>query len=204
MNLPFSQACENNKQSILAILQTAFRNCSNILEIGTGTAQHAAFFAEQMPWLIWHCSDQADYIDGINARCEQAQLANLRKPFELDVRKKPWPTCENIDGVFSANTCHIMSWSTVEIFIQGVSEAFTGNGVFCLYGPFNYNNAFTSNSNAQFDLWLKQRDPLAGIRDQEAITALAVSVGLHLENDFAMPANNRLLVFKKTCSHCSL
>ena len=195
--LPFSQACENNKQPILQILQTAFRNCKFILEIGSGTGQHAVFFAEQMPWLIWQTSDQVEYLDGINAWCDQAQLANLKKPLVLDVTQKPWPHINAVDGIFSANTCHIMSWSMVEDFFEGVGNTLKSGGRFCLYGPFNYHGQFTNDSNARFDQWLKQRDPLSGIRDHEAIVALAAKAGLTLLEDHAMPANNRTLVFHR-------
>ena len=193
--LPFSQACENNREPILQILQNAFHNCTNILEIGSGTGQHAVFFAEKMPWLIWNTSDQAEYLDGISAWCDYAQLDNLRKPFELDVTQKPWPEINNIDGIFSANTCHIMSWPMVEDFIDGVGKTLNSGGMFCVYGPFNYHGNYTSDSNARFDQWLKQRDPLSGIRDQEAVVALAEKAGLTLLDDHAMPANNRMLVF---------
>jgi SAM-dependent methyltransferase len=195
--LPFSQACENNKQPILTILQTEFSNCKSILEIGSGTGQHAIFFAEKMPWLIWQPSDQKTYLMGIAHQREKSSLTNLLAPIELDVSIQPWPSLETIDGIFSANTCHIMSWAMVEDFIAGVGKTLISGGIFCLYGPFNYQGKFTSDSNAQFHASLKQRDALSGIRDYEAILRLAEINNLHAHADHAMPANNRLLVFQK-------
>jgi cyclopropane fatty-acyl-phospholipid synthase-like methyltransferase len=197
MPLPFSQACENNKQPILDILEAEFSGCCHIVEIGSGTGQHAVFFAEKMPWLIWQPTDQSEYLAGINAWLHQARLSNLRTPVELDVTQKPWPQFTETDGIFSANTCHIMHWPMVEDFISGVGKLLGKNGKFCLYGPFNYHGNFTSESNEHFDQWLKQRDPLSGIRDQEAILILAKNAGLELIADHAMPANNRLLVFSR-------
>lgn len=195
--LPFSQACENNKQPIYNVLQSAFAQCSHILEIGSGTGQHAVFFASMMPWLQWQPSDRSENIESIQQWRDHAQLENLAAPIELDVTQQIWKTPDTIDGIFSANTCHIMSWSTVQMFFKGVSKTLKSNGKFCVYGPFNYNGDYTSPSNAQFDVWLKNRDPLSGIRDQEQIVSLALSVNLELEADHAMPANNRLLVFRK-------
>jgi SAM-dependent methyltransferase len=195
--LPFSQACENNKQPILNILQSIFASCKSILEIGSGTGQHAIFFAEKMPWLTWQPSDQKTYLMGIAHQRENSALTNLLAPIELNVSTQPWPSLETIDGIFSANTCHIMSWAMVEDFIAGVGKTLISDGIFCLYGPFNYQGKFTSESNAQFDAWLKQRDNLSGIRDYEAMLVLAEKNGLQQQADHSMPANNRLLVFKK-------
>jgi SAM-dependent methyltransferase len=117
-------------------------------------------------------------------------------PFALHVCKDAWPTAR-YDAVFSANTAHIMSWPEVECFFAGVGQALDAGGVLCLYGPFNYNRHYTSESNARFDQRLKQRDPLSGVRDFEALQALAGKAGLQLKEDYAMPANNRTLVWSK-------
>ncbi|HSB97384.1 MAG TPA: DUF938 domain-containing protein [Spongiibacteraceae bacterium] len=196
MNKPFSQACENNKQPILTVLQQAFAGVDRVLEIGSGTGQHAVFFAEAMPWLIWQPSDRAEHLPGIRAWREEAALGNLAPPLELDVDASPWPIAATA-AVFSANTAHIMSWPSVERFIAGVGVLVRSGGVFCLYGPFNYGGHYTSASNAQFDAWLRDRDPLSGIRDFEAIEHLARAAGFVLHADRPMPANNRTLVWHK-------
>jgi SAM-dependent methyltransferase len=196
MEKPFSQACENNKQPILSVLRSALADVRNVLEIGSGTGQHAVFFAHAMPWLSWQPSDRVENLPGIRAWCDDTRLANLREPIELDVEMATWPVLQ-ADAVFSANTAHIMSWPAVESFFAGVGSVLASGGVFCLYGPFNYGGAFTSASNAQFDSWLKNRDPRSGIRDFEALDALARAAGLALQSDNAMPANNRTLVWRK-------
>ena len=196
LNKPFSQACENNKQPILTVLQQAFADIDRVLEIGSGTGQHAVHFAAAMPWLHWQPSDRAENLPGIRAWCADAGLHNLAPPLELDVMVSPWPAIVT-SGVFSANTAHIMSWPAVETFVSGVGACVPSGGRFCLYGPFNYQGRYTSASNAEFDTWLRSRDPLSGIRDFEAIERLAQAVGFVLEADHPMPANNRTLVWRK-------
>ncbi|MGI2121448.1 DUF938 domain-containing protein [Shewanella baltica] len=200
--LPFSQACENNKAPILAVLTQAFSLNQHVLEIGSGTGQHAVFFAANLPHLIWQTSDQAEYIEVISARCEQEgglfnAGANLALPLILDVTA-PWPVeglTPDIDSVFTANTLHIMSKNMVEAFFTGLGLYLPQLKTLCIYGPFNYQGEFSSDSNRQFDSFLKQRDPASGIRDIEWICSLASNQGLTLEQDVAMPANNRLLHF---------
>lgn len=193
---PFSQACENNKQPILDIIRPLMSQLDLVLEVGSGTGQHAVHFAGHMPALRWQPSDQAEYLPGIRAWRDWAALPNLLAPLELDVRSQQWPV-SNFNGLFSANTAHIMAWQQVEEFFAGIGRHLAPGGVFCLYGPFNYGGQFTSQSNARFDLWLKDRDPLSGIRDFEAIETLAKAAGLELVADHAMPANNRLLHWQK-------
>ncbi len=195
LNKPFSQACENNKQPILTVLREAFAEVPFALEIGSGTGQHAVHFAANLPHLVWQPSDQRDYLEGIAAWCDEARLSNLRHPLELDVYQ-PWPI-SSTPAVFSANTVHIMHWSGVEALFAGLGRVLDANGVFCLYGPFNYEGRYTSDSNADFDQWLKARDPGSGIRDIEAIVKLAETAKLSLREDHTMPANNRLLEFVK-------
>ncbi len=195
MEKPFSQACENNKQPILDLISPIFSRHKQVLEIGSGTGQHAVFFAAHMPHLQWQCSDQADYIPGIKAWIEDAALSNINEPLELDVMK-PWPVSK-VPAIFSANTVHIMHWHQVEAFFEGIKVHLSVSGDLCLYGPFNYQGNYTSDSNARFDQWLKQRDPGMGIRDIEGIGALAGAAGLTLQSDHPMPANNRLLHFIK-------
>ncbi|MDX1812748.1 MAG: DUF938 domain-containing protein, partial [Gammaproteobacteria bacterium] len=147
---PFAESCEQNKQPILEILLSEFSNKQNILEIGSGTGQHAVFFAENMPHLRWHTSERSENIPGIHAWLADANAKNIVPPFELDVNESHWPDIK-FDGIFSANTVHIMAWQEVEKMFEGIGSIIAENGVFCLYGPFNYNGKFTSESNARFD-----------------------------------------------------
>lgn len=193
---PFAESSEQNKLPILEVLKRSFKNTSSVLEIGSGTGQHAVFYAEQFPDLTWYASDQPDYLSGIQMWINESEVNNISGPLLLDVNQSSWPV-KHVDGVFSANTVHIMSWHSVQNMFSGVGEVLISDGVFCLYGPFNYNGKFTSESNARFDLWLKQRDSLSGVRDFEALQNLAKTAGMTLVEDNEMPANNRLLVWKK-------
>lgn len=195
MNKPFSQACENNKVAILAALADSFSASKTVLEVGSGSGQHAVFFAPNMPWLSWQTSDILINHQGISQWLREFPTGNLLHPIELDLNH-PWPI-EKIDAIYTANTLHIISWPLVQAFFSGVSQHLNQHGKCCIYGPFNYQGQYTSESNAGFDIWLKERDSQSAIRDIEAILALAENVGLSLENDHAMPANNRLLVFQK-------
>ncbi len=196
MQRPFSQACENNKNPILDILRHSFADIAEVLEIASGTGQHAAFFAAQLPHLRWQCSDVADNLPGIQAWIDWAQLPNLPAPLTLDVTQRPWPM-QQVQAVFCANAVHIMSWSAVQAMFAGLEEILSEHATVVFYGPFNYAGRYTSDSNAAFDQWLQARDPASGIRDFEAIVALASSIKLELRADHAMPANNRTLHFQR-------
>lgn len=193
---PFSQACENNKTAILQVLQEVFTGPAEILEIGSGTGQHAVYFGEYMPHVNWQPSDQKQYLAGCRLWVNEAGLANVRQPLELDVRTSPWPVSQ-CEGVFSANTAHIMHWPVVEAMFMGIAKILVCNGRFCLYGPFKYRGRHTSGSNARFDEDLKQRDAGMGIRDLDALHQLALECNLILEADHPMPANNRTLVWRR-------
>lgn len=197
MSKPFSQACDNNKAPILQVLKQAFSDVSQVLEIGSGTGQHAVFMAKHLPHLQWQPSDQAIYLPGVKLWCNEYTGDNLQPPVELDVTQTPWPEIA-ADGVFSANTLHIMSWAMVEAFFNGVEALLPKEGKLCIYGPFNYQGRYTSESNQAFDTFLRERDPLSGIRDFEAVAELAQSAGFVLVKDHAMPANNRLLEWCKS------
>jgi len=192
---PYAPACDRNRDPILAVLREHFADRKTVLEIGSGTGQHAAHFAAALPWLAWQCADVADNLPGIRMWLKEAGLANTPPPLELDVGGT-WPT-QRFDAVFSANTLHIMGWPEVEAFFAGVDQALTAHGMLVVYGPFNYGGSYTSDSNRAFDAWLKARDPASGIRDFEAVDALARSIGLQLLADVAMPANNRTLVWRR-------
>jgi len=198
INKPIADSCIQNQAPILSIIKPLFANSKAVLEVGSGTGQHAVFFAQALPHLIWHTSDVSENHPGINLWLEDTHLANTRPPIVLDVSQSNWPTTQ-IDAVFSANTAHIMSWRDVELFFYGVGQLLETDGLFCLYGPFNYNGRFTSDSNAQFDQWLKQRNPKSGIRDFEALNRLADAGNMTLQDDYEMPANNRILCWKKGC-----
>ena len=193
---PYSESCDQNRDPILAVIQPLFSACRELLEIGSGTGQHAVFFAQQMPHLIWHTSDRRENHAGICLWLHEAGLPNTRLPLALDVSHDHWPQ-RQFDAVFSANSVHIMCWRDVEAMFAGVGQVLEEGGVFALYGPFNYNGEFTSESNARFDLWLKERDPLSGVRDFEALDQLARQAGMRLLNDDEMPANNRILSWVK-------
>ncbi len=196
MSKPFSEPAERNRAPILAVLERVFADRHAVLEIGSGSGQHAVHFAAALERLVWQPSDVPDNLPGIRLWIEEAGLANLRDPIPLDVNDERWPDLP-VDAAFSANTAHIMSWSEVQKVIAGIGRLLPAGGVFALYGPFNYGGRYTSESNARFDASLKARDPRSGIRDAEAVVAAANAAGLALEEDNAMPANNRLLVFRK-------
>jgi len=194
---PFSEACEENKHPLLEVLINYLKDQTSVVEIGSGTGQHAVFFAGQFPNLTWHCSDLLEYHSGIKQWIADYPGNNIRNPQVLDVLQPNWPF-EQIENVFSANTTHIMSWPMVLALIEGVGKRLIPGGHFILYGPFNYHGKFTSQSNAQFDLFLKNRDPLSGIRDFETLNTLAEQQAMKLVKDYEMPVNNRCLVWKKS------
>lgn len=196
MQKPFSQACENNKESILEILRDAFVDVVRVVEVGSGTGQHAIFFARKMPWLVWQTTDLPEHHAGICSWLEEGP-ANALWPLTLDVMSDQWPV-DGADGVFTANTLHIFSWEAVQAFFHGAGKCLLQGGVLCVYGPFNYGGNYTSESNANFDLWLRQRDPRSGVRDFEAVEQLATAAGFKLGSDNPMPANNRLLCWRRS------
>ncbi|MCK5829547.1 MAG: DUF938 domain-containing protein [Methylococcales bacterium] len=196
MNKSFSQACENNKEPILQVIKTIFLESTTVWEIGSGTGQHACHFAHHLPHLNWQPTDRKENLKGIDCWVEESGLSNLKPSLALNVLDKKWP-CQSIDALFTANTLHIMSWHEVACFFSGLNAYLTKNAQVCIYGPFKYKGQYTSESNKQFDHWLKTRDPNSRIRDFEEIEKLATTANLKLKNDFSMPANNRLLVFQK-------
>jgi cyclopropane fatty-acyl-phospholipid synthase-like methyltransferase len=194
--LAFSEACERNKYPILNVLRVALAPCRNVLEIGSGTGQHAVYFACELPQLRWQPSETAENLDVLRARIDAEAPPNVAAPVRLDVREHPWPFAR-LDAVFSANTLHIMSWQSAHDFFRGVGEVLNSAGVLAVYGPFRYAGRYTSESNAAFDRYLKERDPSSGIRDFEAVDGLARKEGLELDSDHAMPANNQTLVWRR-------
>jgi SAM-dependent methyltransferase len=191
-----SEACERNKDPILRVLANVLVRSRVVLEIGSGTGQHAVHFATHLPHLTWQPSDRADYLPGLRGRIAHDGPSNLRPAIEVDVHNLPWPVGP-VDAIFTANTLHIMEWAAVEDLFRGTSSVLSAAGVFCIYGPFRYAGRYTSASNAEFDKYLRARDPRSGIRNFEDVNILAVEQGLHLLEDHAMPANNQLLVWRK-------
>lgn len=193
---PFSQACENNQAPIYAHLQSFFSDRTNVLEVGSGTGQHAVYFGSRLKQLTWQCGDLLENHSGIQQWLNEANLSNVLPPLELDAEAERW-NVGLFDAIFSANTLHIMSWQQVVNTFQHFADVLAPSGKLAIYGPFNYQGQFTSDSNAQFDQWLKQQVPHRGIRDFEKINQLASDIGLSLLFDHAMPANNRLLGWQR-------
>lgn len=203
---PHAPSCDRNKDPILQVLRETFADRRRVLEIGSGTGQHAVHFAAAMPGLTWQCSDAHGYLPGIRMWLDEAGLANTPAPFPLQAVATPVPhfapalppdRAEPYDAVFSANTLHIMGWTEVEAFFAALPTLLVDDAVVTIYGPFNYGGKYTSASNRDFDVWLKERDPRSAIRDFEAVDGLARAVGLQLFGDVAMPANNRMLFWRR-------
>ena len=193
---PFSPASERNRIPIMKLLRPLFAGIESVLEIGSGTGQHAVFFGAQMPHLTWQTSDLPENHPAIRMWLEEAALPNVQPPLVLDVDADPWPV-EQVDAVFTANTLHIVPWSSVENMFTGVARVLNAKGLFCAYGPFSYEGRHTSESNARFDLSLRGQNARSGIRDFAQVCELAEGNDLSLQDDYALPANNRLLVFRK-------
>jgi SAM-dependent methyltransferase len=196
MSKRFSPACDRNRDPILAVLRNVLKDCRHVLEIGSGTGQHAVFFGKQLPHLIWQPSDLPDNHPGIRAWLQEAGLPNVLPPITLDALSADWPQGP-FDAVFSANTCHIMAWQEVEGMFDGIGRVLRPGGVLCIYGPFKYGGSFTSASNEQFDASLRAQAPHMGMRDIESVKQLASARELIFQADYPMPANNRLLEWQR-------
>jgi len=195
MDKPFSEACERNKAPILQCLQPLYAPLRSVFEVGSGTGQHALHFAAAMPHLRWQCSETPAQLDLLQRGLAGHGLANLPPPLSF-AAGQPWPA-EPADAVFSANTLHIMGWDEVQQLFAGLAGWLPAQGLFTVYGPFNYGGRFTSDSNARFDTSLRATDPRRGLRDFEAVDALARAAGLRLLEDCAMPANNRCITWRR-------
>ena len=193
---PYAPACEKNKGPILDVLRRVFDDADDVLEIGSGTGQHAVWFAAGLPHLVWRPSDLPYCHAGIDAWIEDARLDNVERPLALDVARRPWPIAR-AGGVFSANTAHFMHWTEVVAMFGGTAEVLPPGARFALYGPFARDGRHTSASNAAFDRSLRAYDPEMGVRDITELEHVAAEGGMVLEEDVAMPANNRTLVWRK-------
>lgn len=196
----FSQAAENNKTPILDALRSVLANHSRVLEVGSGSGQHAFHFAANLPQVTWQPSDRGDYLNALVRNIAELAPANVLPPIELDLERGFNPAAagtEPFDCVYAANVIHIARQELGEVLIKGAGECLARGGLLLLYGPFKYGGEFTTPSNADFDVWLKDRDPDSGVRDIEWASGIAANAGLVLLQDRPMPANNQLLIFGK-------
>jgi hypothetical protein len=193
--LPYSDACERNKGPILEVLQKEFAGCTHVLEIGSGTGQHAVHFALALPDIVWQPSELPELMPALRKRIFNEGPTNLRAPVAIDVTETPWDV-RKVDGIFTANTLHIMHWPQVEAFFAGLPAVAKAGCVLAVYGPFRYAGAYTSPSNESFDRMLRARDPQSGIRDFDEVDALARRAGFEFKADYPMPANNQTIVWR--------
>lgn len=197
MTKPYSAACDRNKDPILNVLKEHIDPADRrLLEIGSGTGQHAVYLAPQFPWLEWFPTDLSNNLAGINEWLKEAGVPNIHSASRLDVSKDDFPKLK-FDVVFTANTFHIMHWKDCKTLMKLLGHRLREGSRAMIYGPFKYHGAFTSESNQQFDQSLKVRDPLSGIRSFEDVNANMEKNGFQLVHDYEMPANNRMLVYKR-------
>ncbi|MCM2348948.1 MAG: class I SAM-dependent methyltransferase [Bacteriovoracaceae bacterium] len=197
MEKPYSAACERNREPILEIMKDVItRDEKRLLEIGSGTGQHAVYFAPQFPWLEWYPTDVAENLKGMKLWFDEFKIPNIKAPVRLDVSKDDFPKLK-FDVVFTANTFHIMHWKECKSLMKLLGHRLRENSKVMIYGPFKYGGAFTSPSNEEFDQQLKTRDPSSGIRSFEDVNNGMIKNGFELVFDYDMPANNRLLVYKR-------
>lgn len=178
------------------MLRQELASATTVLEIGSGSGQHALFMAENLPHLKWLPSEKPELVDDLQQNISSSHLGNISEPISIDVNRLPW-NVSPVSAIFSANTLHIMSLESVSNFFVGIGDALMVGGKLCVYGPFRYKGDFTTLSNAQFDRWLKEQDPVSGIRDFELLEQRAARQGLKLMQDHQMPSNNQLLVWQK-------
>lgn len=194
MEKPYAPSTEKNRDPILAVLREVFADRRQVLEIGSGTGQHAIHFCAQLPHLIWQTADRPDFLPGIRAWLAEAALPNAMPPLEFDVLG-PWPGAR-YDAIYSANTLHIMSWPAVEALFAGLPDVLLPGGMLFIYGPFMVDGRHTSESNARFDRMLRETAPHQGVRDVADLDALARQVGLALVEQREMPSNNFVLLWR--------
>ena len=195
-NKQFSPASARNREPILAALGPLLDGCRSVLEIGSGTGQHAVHFGAALPALTWQTSDLLANHRSILAWLQEAALPNVLPPLSLDAGAADWPRGP-FDAVYTANTSHIMSWPEVQGMFRGIGQVLAPGGMLCIYGPFNRNGQYTAPSNAQFDASLKAQAPHMGLRNMEDIDALARAQQLTLVADLPLPANNNLLAWRR-------
>lgn len=207
MDKPYSPACERNAEPILAVLRERLMDRRTVLEIGSGTGQHAVHFAAALPHLRWQTADVDAHLPGIRMWLDEAALANTPVPITLDVNDDAWPRVARdaigdaggggYDALFTANTLHIMGWAEVQRLFDALPGVMQPGALLIVYGPFNDEGKFSSPSNEAFDATLRAMNPKRGIRDLQAVDALARGAGMSLLEDRAMPANNRCVVWQR-------
>ncbi|MCB0376935.1 MAG: DUF938 domain-containing protein [Bdellovibrionales bacterium] len=193
---PYAPSCDKNTDPILEVLKLYLPEQKSLLEFGAGTGQHAIAMAPHFPNIVWTISDREENHKGIQLWLQDFPRVNLRGPLSFDIDRDTFPE-GHFDTVFTANTLHILSWEQNLKLYSLLGESLPNESLFLVYGAFNYNGNFTSESNQRFEQWLKNRDPKSGIRDFESVSSELFKVGFDLIRDHEMPANNRLLVFKK-------
>lgn len=195
-DLPVVDSCLRNQRPILDVLGQFLPKNARVLEIGSGTGQHAAYMTEHLPGICWQPTEMSERLDEITLWQQHCNRAGFLPPLELDVCQDIWPA-RDFDAVFSANVVHFVSWPEVERLFVGVARCLNAGGLLMLYGPYNYDGQFTSEGNIALDGWLRERNPESGIKDFEQVLLLARKHHLHLRADEEMPSNNRMLVFQK-------
>lgn len=194
----YSPAAENNKSSILSVLENYLCDGDRVLEIGSGSGQHAIHVSSALQNVLWQPSDRAVALPLLRANIREYGTPNLSEPIEINLGHLPESSRTPTQCVYSANVMHIVSKPLGGRLIRWAGEILVDRGFLILYGPYKYDGEFTTQSNADFDLWLKDRDPHSGIRDFEWVTQLATQAGLGLIEDHSMPANNQCLIFQKS------
>lgn len=192
---PYAISCDRNSEPILDALKELLKGRQSMFEVGAGTGQHAIFMAPHFPEMIWTLADLEDRHEGIKVWLHDFPRANVRGPMLYSAGDSPWPEGD-IDVVFTSNTLHIMAWETCLKLFDDLQNLRSG-ALFIVYGAFNYQGEFTSESNKKFEAWLKDLNPLSGIRDFEKVSDELCKRNFELLEDREMPSNNRLLVFKK-------
>ena len=195
----FSQAADNNKAAILAVLAEWLPQQAKLLEIGSGAGQHAIYMAAALNHVHWQPTDRASVLPVLTSNIAEYGTANILRPTALDLATQTWPA-QTFDCVYSANVMHIVSSELGENLICSAAKMLAADGLLALYGPYKYAGVFTTPSNADFDLWLKARNAQSGIRDFEWVHDLAARSGLRLMADQRMPANNQMLIFKASAN----
>ena len=197
MDKPYSPAADRNKDFILEVLKQYITTEGRLIEIGSGSGQHAVHMAKSLPDVQWVTTDQPEYHEGINAWVEEAKLSNLHGPKKLTIGTDDFPDKKPFNFAYSANTLHIMSWKECKTLFKLLGKRLREGGLVFFYGPFNYDGKFTSDSNRDFDQMLKSRDSKSGIRNYEDVLAAMNKAGFKILSDVEMPANNRTLIFLK-------
>jgi SAM-dependent methyltransferase len=198
MTLPASPSSARNREPLLAVLRRWLPPSGTVLEIASGLGEHAAWFAEALPGIGWQPTDRAEEaLEILRARRAAADLPNLAPPLPLNAADPDqWPL-NHADAVVCINMIHISPWAATEGLMAGASRVLPAGGALILYGPYLETDVETAPSNLAFDADLRRRDPAWGLRELEAVTALAAGHGLALAERVAMPANNLCLLFRR-------